>query len=110
MESLSPATLSFIHSWVRSATIIGTTLVRGTSAEVYSGAAYIEAARQKGTRIAVVNVEKEDPALLGLREQDWYSEGDTALLCGRFLDLPLEVSGGCKKINKTLTYICYLLI
>jgi len=41
-------------------------LVKGTSAEVYPETAYIEAARQKGARIAVVNVEKEDPALLGL--------------------------------------------
>jgi len=43
-------------------------LVIGTSAEVYLGTAYIEAARQKGARIAVVNVEKEDLALLGLGE------------------------------------------
>lgn len=47
-------------------------LVKGTSAEVYPETAYIEAARQKGARIAVVNVEKEDPALLGLGKQDWY--------------------------------------
>ena len=45
-------------------------LVIGTSTEVYPRIAYIEAARQKGARIAVVNVEKEDPALLRLGKQD----------------------------------------
>lgn len=55
-------------------------LVKGTSAEVYPETAYIEAARQKGARIAVVNVEKEDPALLGLGKQDWYFEGDAAVI------------------------------
>ena len=60
-------------------------LVTGTSAEVYSGAAYIEAARQKSARFAVVNVEKEDPALLGLREQDWCFEGDVAVIMPKIL-------------------------
>ena len=55
-------------------------LVIGTSAEVYPATAYIEAARRKGARVAVVNVEKEDVGLLGLGEQDWYFEGDAAVL------------------------------
>ena len=72
-------------------------LVRGTSAEVYSGAAYIEAAQQKGTRIAVVNVEKEDPGLLGLREQDWYFEGDAAVMMRKILGPTIGSVGGMRE-------------
>jgi len=57
-------------------------LVKGTSAEVYPETAYNEAARQKG---AVVNVEKDDPALLGLGKQDWYFEGDAAVIVPKIL-------------------------
>ena len=46
--------------------MIDAMLVIGTSPEVYPATAYIEAARRKGTRVAVVNVEKEDVGLLGL--------------------------------------------
>lgn len=60
-------------------------LVIGISTKVYPGIAYIEAARQKSARIAVVNVEKEDPALLGLGKQDWYFEGDAAVIVPKIL-------------------------
>lgn len=75
-----------LHSLlVRSATIIDTMLVIGTSTKVYPGTAYIEAARQKGARIAVVNVENKDPALLVLRKQDWYFEGDAAVIVPKII-------------------------
>jgi NAD-dependent deacetylase sirtuin 5 len=43
-------------------------LVVGTSAPVYPATAYIVAARREGARVAVVDVEKEDPSLLGLEK------------------------------------------
>lgn len=59
--------------------------VKGTSAEVYRETAYIEAAQQKGARIAVVDVEKDDPALLGFGKQDWYFEGYAADIAPKIL-------------------------
>jgi NAD-dependent SIR2 family protein deacetylase len=60
-------------------------LVIGTSALVYSTTAYLEAARRKGARVAVVDIEKEDPSLLGLEEQDWYFQGDAGKLVPEML-------------------------
>jgi NAD+-dependent protein deacetylase sirtuin 5 len=60
-------------------------LVIGTSTEIHRGTAYIETARQKSARIAVVNVEKEDPVLLGLGKQNWYFEGDAAVIVPNIL-------------------------
>lgn len=67
-ESLSPATLSFIHSWIRSATIIDTMLVIGTSTEVYPGTAYIEAARQKGAKDCGCQRRKRGSGITSARE------------------------------------------
>ncbi|OCK86094.1 DHS-like NAD/FAD-binding domain-containing protein [Lepidopterella palustris CBS 459.81] len=84
-EPLPFETLSSIYSWIQASPTIDTMLVIGTSAEVYPATAYIEVARQKGARIAVVNVEKEDVGLLALEEQDWYFEGHAAVLVPEML-------------------------
>jgi NAD-dependent deacetylase sirtuin 5 len=60
-------------------------LVIGTSALVYPATSYIEAARRQGARVVVVDIEKEDPSLLALEEQDWYFQGDAALLVPEML-------------------------
>ncbi|KAF2258993.1 DHS-like NAD/FAD-binding domain-containing protein [Lojkania enalia] len=77
-EALDSNTLRSIHSWIEEKPSIDTMLVIGTSAEVYPATAYIEAARKKGARVAVVNIEQEDPGLFALEEQDWYLQGDAA--------------------------------
>ena len=83
-ESLPQTLLRSISTWINDptdpATTIDTMLVIGTSALVYPATAYIEGARKKGARVAVVDIAKEDPSLLGLEEQDWYFEGDAAQL------------------------------
>ncbi|KAF2818839.1 DHS-like NAD/FAD-binding domain-containing protein [Ophiobolus disseminans] len=87
-ESLPQPMMKEIFEWINDPndSAIDTMLVIGTSALVYPATAYIEAARRKGARVAVVNVEKEDPSLLGLEEQDWYFEGDAAELVPRMLE------------------------
>ncbi|KAH7072048.1 putative SIR2 family histone deacetylase [Paraphoma chrysanthemicola] len=87
-ESISPAIMKYVHDWIApddSSSTIDTMLVIGTSALVYPATAYVEAARRKGARVAVVDIEKEDPSLLGLQEQDWYFPGDAADLVPRML-------------------------
>lgn len=85
-ESLPQASMKAIYDWIEAEPVIETMLVIGTSAEVYPATAYIEAARKKGARVAVVNIEKEDPSLLGLEEQDWYLEGDAAVMVPEMLE------------------------
>jgi NAD-dependent deacetylase sirtuin 5 len=78
-----------ISKWIDldgSETTVDTMLVIGTSALVYPATAYIEGARKKGARVAVVDIAKEDPSLLGLEEQDWYFEGDAAQLVPSMLE------------------------
>jgi NAD-dependent deacetylase sirtuin 5 len=89
-ESIPQPLMKSIYEWINSPTThittIDTMLVIGTSALVYPATAYIEAARQKGARVAVVDLEKEDPSILGLEEQDWYFQGDAAELVPRMLE------------------------
>ncbi|KAF2817437.1 DHS-like NAD/FAD-binding domain-containing protein [Mytilinidion resinicola] len=84
-EALPSATLASLYAWIEAAPSIDTMLVIGTSAEVYPATAYIEAARKKLARVAVVNAEQEDPGLLGLEEQDWYFQGDAEELVPEML-------------------------
>jgi NAD-dependent deacetylase sirtuin 5 len=88
-ESIPQPLLKTIHEWIHDPSdpskTIDTMLVVGTSALVYPATAYIEAARRKGARVAVVDIEKEDPSLLGLEEQDWYFQGDAAVMVPEML-------------------------
>lgn len=51
-------------------------LVIGTSSKVYPAAGYASAARSKGARVAVVNMDRADAR--DLQEGDWFFEGDAA--------------------------------
>lgn len=53
-------------------------LVIGTSAKVYPAAAYVDRARAKGARVAVVNMDRGDAPASGVTEQDWFFQGDAA--------------------------------
>lgn len=89
-ESIPQPLLASAAAWIGdlngTSKSIDTMLVVGTSALVYPATAYVEAARSRGARIAVVNIEKEDPSLLGLKEQDWYFQGDAAALLPQMLN------------------------
>jgi NAD-dependent deacetylase sirtuin 5 len=89
-ESLPRPLLASMAKWIddpeEPSRAIDTMLVIGTSALVYPATAYIEAARRKGARVAVVDIEKEDPSLLALEEQDWYFQGDAAALVPEMLE------------------------
>jgi NAD-dependent SIR2 family protein deacetylase len=62
-------------------------LVVGTSALVYPAADYIHAARARGARIAVFNMEEptEEGPTSSLREEDWFFQGDAATLLPELL-------------------------
>lgn len=80
-ESLPSHTLSAIDDWISSAPFIDLMLVIGTSSKVWPAAGYVDTAREKGARIAVVNMDRNDApgGALGLdRSRDWFFEGDAS--------------------------------
>lgn len=53
-------------------------LVIGTSGTVFPAAAYVEIARERGARIAIVNLDEEGGR--ELKEEDWFFCGDAAVV------------------------------
>jgi NAD-dependent deacetylase sirtuin 5 len=60
-------------------------LVIGTSAKVYPAAEYVDLARMKGARVAIVNMDQNDVPARGLHKQDWFFQGDAALIVPELL-------------------------
>lgn len=87
-EALPTSTLANIDSWITSAPQIDLMIVVGTTAEVFPAAGYIDVARAKGARIAVVNV---DDSRLGTGagldpDRDWLFLGDAGVSIPRLLE------------------------
>ena len=51
-------------------------MVIGTSAKVYPAAGYVDSARAKGARVAVINMDPGDIPASGMRSGDWFFQGD----------------------------------
>ncbi|KAI9673040.1 MAG: hypothetical protein M1817_003204 [Caeruleum heppii] len=81
-EALPEKTMSAIDEWIRESSRIDLMLVIGTSAKVWPAASYVEEARVKGARIAVVNIDAGDssagPNALG--PQDFFFQEDAAVI------------------------------
>ena len=60
-------------------------MVIGTSARVYPAAAFVDDARAKGARVAVINADRADEPAGGLDEDDWFFEGDAAQIVPEIL-------------------------
>jgi NAD-dependent deacetylase sirtuin 5 len=86
-ESLPVDTIDAIDTWIEAAPKIDLVLVIGTTAKVYPAAGYIDVARRKGARVAVVNMESEDLGATGpLREGDWMFEGDAGVIVPKIFE------------------------
>ena len=75
-ESLPEDVMESVHKYFDEPERIDLMLVIGTSSKVYPAAGYSELARQKGARVAVINMDPSDAKNLGKR--DWFFEGDAA--------------------------------
>jgi NAD+-dependent protein deacetylase sirtuin 5 len=84
-EPLPSSTISDIEAWIDASPTIDLILVIGTSSRVYPAAGYVDRARAKGARVAVVNVERGDAPTSGLKNRDWFFEGDAGLLVPKML-------------------------
>ena len=60
-------------------------LVVGTSAVVHPAASYIDIARSRGARVAVVNTEPPNQAASKLHTGDWFFQGDAGVIVPQIL-------------------------
>ena len=106
-EMLPEETVIAVDDWMKTPEKIDLILVIGTSASVYPAAGYIDKARVRGARVAVVNIDEADipGGENGLMEGDWFFQGDAGSLVPEILksaigDVP---SMGTEKSMVTVT-------
>ena len=86
-EPLPEKTISAIEDFIIESKKIDLILVIGTSAKVYPAAGYVDRARNKGARVAVVNMDRGDTpgGRGGLMKGDWFFEGDAGVIVPEIL-------------------------
>ena len=84
-EMLPKKIINENDSFIEESKKIDLILVIGTSAQVYPAAGYINKARAKGARVAVINMDKADTGSGGLKKGDWFFEGDAGILVPELL-------------------------
>lgn len=65
-------------------------MVIGTSAKVYPAAGYVDAARRRGAKVAVINMDRKDVPAGGWEEGDWFFQGDAAVIVPELLKPVIE--------------------
>ncbi|PWY76960.1 putative SIR2 family histone deacetylase [Aspergillus heteromorphus CBS 117.55] len=73
-ETLPSNTLNQVDKWMNTA-FVDLILVIGTSSRVYPAAGYVDKARARGARVAVVNMDRNDVGSSGLQPGDWFFQG-----------------------------------
>ena len=82
-ESLPQDVLRGVDDYFDNGEKIDLMLVIGTSAKVYPAAGYTSIARANGARVAVINTDPGDA--LELTKNDWFFEGDAAVILPHIL-------------------------
>ncbi|MCJ1313154.1 hypothetical protein MMC25_006831 [Agyrium rufum] len=87
-EMLPSDVLRSIDDYFRVPEKIDLIMVIGTSAKVYPAAGYVDHARRRGARVAVVNMERSDipGGEHGLAEGDWFFHGDAGVVVPKLLE------------------------
>lgn len=86
-EPLPGKTLATVENFIDESKKIDLILVVGTSAKVFPAAGYVEEARAKGARVAVVNMDRSDipGGPKGLKNGDWFFVGDAGKILPEIL-------------------------
>lgn len=84
-ERLPEVTLQAVEKFIEDSEKIDLMLVVGTSARVHPAAGYVDEAREKGARVAVINTDIADTPGGGLEEDDWFFEGDAGVILPEIL-------------------------
>ena len=84
-ETLPFTVLDTVEAYLSTPERIDLMLVIGTSAKVHPAAGYIDEARDRGARVAVINMDENDMPAHGWREGDWFFCGDAAQIVPEIL-------------------------
>lgn len=88
-ESMSKTVVDVADAFIAASEHIDLMLVIGTTAQVWPAAGYVDAAIEKGARVAMVNIDRggliPEGGELGLTHRDWYFVGDSAELVPELL-------------------------
>ena len=84
-ENLPFTVLDTVDAYLASPEKIDLMLVIGTSAKVHPAAGYIDEARERGARVAVINMDENDRPAHGWSEGDWFFCGDAAQIVPELL-------------------------
>jgi NAD+-dependent protein deacetylase sirtuin 5 len=92
-EGLPGNVLDAVDGFISGSDRIDLIMVIGTSASVFPAAGYIETARWKGARVAVINMDGDLP-VNGLGPNDWMFQGDAAMIVPELLKPVIGDLGG----------------
>jgi NAD-dependent deacetylase sirtuin 5 len=84
-EQLPRDVINDVEAFVSAPEKIDLIMVIGTSAKVYPAAGYVNSARAKGARVAVINMDPNDVPAQGLYADDWFFQGDAAQIVPELL-------------------------
>lgn len=84
-EALPRDVLNDVDDFMSRPEKIDLIMVIGTSAKVYPAAGYVDAARAKGARVAIINMDQNDVPAGGLYDGDWFFQGDAAQIVPKVL-------------------------
>ncbi|KAL5336648.1 DHS-like NAD/FAD-binding domain-containing protein [Aspergillus crustosus] len=83
-EALPTQTLDYVDNWLQEGKV-DLMLVIGTSSRVFPAAGYVEIARSKGARVAVVNMDPNDMGKGKFTSKDWFFQGDAGVIVPEIL-------------------------
>lgn len=84
-EQLPSSVLDDIDDYLRKEKKIDLIMVIGTSAKVYPAAGYVDMARMRGAKVAIINMDPNDIPAGGLYDGDWFFQGDAAQIVPEIL-------------------------
>ena len=87
-EPLPGRIIDAVEKFIDESRKIDLILVIGTSARVWPAAGYIDKAREKGAKVAVINMDRADTpgGRNGLDEGEWFFEGDAGKILPEILE------------------------
>lgn len=85
-EQLPSSVLDDIDEFLRKEKKIDLIMVIGTSAKVYPAAGYVDMARTRGAKVAIINMDPNDIPAGGLYDGDWFFQGDAAQIVPEILE------------------------
>ena len=84
-EMLPQQVINAVDDFITESSKIDIIMVIGTSAKVYPAAGYVDRARAKGARVAVINIDPNDTPGSGMMAGDWFFVGDAAKIVPELL-------------------------